>query len=317
MWRGLETYWHNWLLKRQPKASQFSLNRHNLYTFPGASGLTYLCLTLILWLIGTNYQNNLILALAYGLMSIFVVAILHAYANLAGVKLEAIPAKAVFVGDMAEITLCLTANNKRGAENLRCQFRGQPSIAVELECQQPLTINVPVAALQRGWLVPGRFLIETYYPLGLIRCWTWLHFDQAILVYPHPLAKPLPIIPDDGNGEMPGAIHSGGSEFDGLKAYKPGDARKLIAWKAVAKGRGLFTKQYADEISREHWLDISHLNISIEDRLSVLTYWVVKLSAQNQTFGLRLFKQIIAPSQGDLHRLECLKALALFERVDK
>jgi uncharacterized protein (DUF58 family) len=64
-------------------------------------------------------------------------------------------------------------------------------------------------------------------------------------------------------------------------------------------------------------LDITQLSYSIEDRLSVLTYWVIKLSEQNRTFGLRLNTQIFPPNQGDLHRFECLKALALFEPVNR
>jgi uncharacterized protein (DUF58 family) len=311
--RWLDDYWHKWLLQRQPKARVFLLNRRNLYTFPGTSGFIYLGLTLLLWLIGTNYQNNLILALAYGLISIFVVAILHAYANLAGISLEVLPSQSVFAEDQANIKLRLTAINKRGAENVRCQFRGQASVVVELDCQQPSIINLPVMTEQRGWLSPGRFLIETYYPLGLIRCWTWLAFDVELLVYVKPLACDVPTLSEAGTGLMAGAVKQGGSDFEGIKAYKIGDARKHIAWKAAAKGKGLFTKQYADDISHERWLDISQLNNPLEERLSILTHWVLKLTEQNQLFGLRLGSVVISPNCGDSHRQECLTALALFE----
>ncbi|HEY6527354.1 MAG TPA: DUF58 domain-containing protein, partial [Cellvibrionaceae bacterium] len=291
----------------------FVLNRRNLYTFPGASGFIYLGLTLLLWLIGTNYQNNLILALAYGLISIFVVAILHAYANLAGTSLEILPSQSVFAEDQANINLRLTAINKRGAENIRCQFRGQANVVVELDCQQPSIINLPVMTDRRGWLLPGRFLIETYYPLGLIRCWTWLVFDVELLVYAKPLACDVPTLSEAGTGLMAGAIKLGGSDFEGIKPYKIGDARKHIAWKAAAKGKGLYTKQYADDISHEQWLDITQLNNPLEERLSILTYWVLKLTEQNQLFGLRLFSVVIPPNCGESHRQECLIALALFD----
>lgn len=316
MLRWWEQYWHQWLLRRQPKARVFTLNRRNLYTFPGTSGFVYLGLTLVLWLIGTNYQNNLILALAYGLISVFVVAILHAYANLAGIKLEVLPGQAVFAEETAQVKLRFTANNKRGGENIRCQFRGHPSVNVELSCQQACDIQLPVATEQRGWLQPGRLLIETYYPLGLIRCWTWLVFDVELLVYPKPISKKLPKFAHTGNGDLSGAVKLGGSDFEGIKTYKPGDSRKHIAWKAVAKGKGLFTKYYVDEIAQEQWLDIADLANSLEERLSILTSWVLQLSEQNQVFGLRLNTEIIAPNQGRAHQQACLSALALYPSGD-
>jgi uncharacterized protein (DUF58 family) len=309
----LEDYWHQWILQREPKAQFFVLNRRNLYTFPGVPGFIYLVLVLILWLIGTNYQNNLILALAYGLISVFVVAILHAYANLAGISLTILQGKSVHVEDTAEFTVQMCASNKRGGENIRCRFHFQKSILVELNCQQPITVNIPMLTKQRGWLLAGRLLVETYYPLGLIRCWTWLHFDQKILVYPKLIDGPMPSPSKTAVGEMDSGITAGGSDFDGLREYQLGDARKHIAWKAVAKGKGLFTKKYVDEISEELWLDFSQSNNPIEERLGILAYWVVKLSETNQSFGLQLNNLSIPPNKGNLHRHECLKALALFD----
>lgn len=308
----LERYWHEWVLRRQPKARVITLNRRNLYTFPGTVGCVYLGLTLVLWLIGTNYQNNLILALAYGLISLFVVAILHAYANLAGMRLEVLPAQAVFAEETAQVNLRLTATNKRGGENVRCQFRAQPSVTVELSCQEACIIHLPVTTQKRGWLQPGRLLVETYYPLGLIRCWTWLVFDVELLVYPKPLRTELPAQAKAGTGDQAGAVKLGGSDFEGIKAYKPGDSRKHIAWKAVAKGKGLLTKYYVEEIAQERWLDMADAPNSLEERLSILTYWVLQLSEQNQIFGLRLPTEVIAPNQGQLHRHACLSALALY-----
>ncbi len=307
-----ERYWHQWLLQRQPKARVFTLNRRNLYTFPGTSGFVYLGLTLVLWLIGTNYQNNLILALAYGLISVFVVAILHAYANLAGIHLELMSCNPVYAGDMASVRLQLNASNKRGAEHIRCQFRGEPSLIVDLESQQPSIVELPLATRQRGWLGPQRVLIETYYPLGLIRCWTWLVIDLELLVYPKPLAEELPAEAMAGSGEHSGAVKLGGSDFEGLKTYKPGDSRKHIAWKALAKGKGLFTKYYVDDLAQERWLDLAALNNPLEERLSLLTHWVLVLSEQNHLFGLKLNNQVLPPGQGLAHRQECLRALALY-----
>jgi uncharacterized protein (DUF58 family) len=313
MWAGIQARWHKWVDRRQPKAIFFILNRRNLYTFPGSAGFIYLGLTLILWLIGTNYQNNLILALAYSLMSLLVVAILHAYANLAGIQIQTAPTQSVFAEDWASVPLQITAINRRGGENIVCHFQHQPKVFIELNCQESTPVNVPVLTKARGWLSPDRLLLETYYPLGLIRCWTWLRLDQSILVYPKLMPTPNMFLAQTGDGDLTPAATSGNEDFEGLKTYQPGDSRKHLAWKAYAKGKGLFTKHYMDEISSEIWLDLAQLKEPLEMRLSILAYWVVTLSENNQRFGCKLGDLIISPNQGETHKHHCLKALALFD----
>ena len=50
-----------------------------------------------------------------------------------------------------------------------------------------------------------------------------------------------------------------------------------------------------------------------ENRLSRLSWWVVKLSQQQQPFALKLPNQTIAVASGQAHQEICLTALALFE----
>ena len=54
---------------------------------------------LLMWLLGTNYDNNLILALAFLLGSILITCILHTHASLAGLKVELMQIQEGFVGD--------------------------------------------------------------------------------------------------------------------------------------------------------------------------------------------------------------------------
>ena len=49
-----------------------------------------------------------------------------------------------------------------------------------------------------------------------------------------------------------------------------------------------------------------------ETRLSRLCDMVIKVSAMNLEYGIRLPDEIIAPGKGDRHRDLCLKRLALF-----
>ena len=91
------------------------LNRKNLYTFPNFTGLIYLLITAVIWLLGTNYQNNLILGLSYLLVSIFVVGILHAFANLAGISIRFVGARPAFAGEPVGCRFTLCPHHERDA----------------------------------------------------------------------------------------------------------------------------------------------------------------------------------------------------------
>ena len=90
---------NRWLDSRAPLSGQHKLSQKNLYTFPNLTGLGLTTTIIILWLLGTNYQNNLILGLSYLLISLFVVAIWHAFSNLVSLEVKAVTAHPGFAGD--------------------------------------------------------------------------------------------------------------------------------------------------------------------------------------------------------------------------
>ena len=49
-----------WLARRQPETSRETLSQHNLYIMPSRQFLGFLTVTLMIWLAGTNYENNLV-----------------------------------------------------------------------------------------------------------------------------------------------------------------------------------------------------------------------------------------------------------------
>ena len=98
-----------------------------------------------------------------------------------------------------------------------------------------------------------------------------------------------------------------------LRVYRPGDAPKLIAWKALAREQGLLTKEFSATASSELWLDWDDARAAdVEARLSVLTHWVLQAERFGQGYGLRIPGTVIAPARGEAHRTRCLEALALF-----
>ncbi len=247
-----------------------------------------------------------------------IISMLHAFRNLAWLEVRPGKANPVFAGDEAGFDLCL--DNPRTL----------PRYAIGIECQkeEPIYCDVPVQigtmasisipSRRRGWLRPGRFTLFTRYPLGLFHAWSYVEFDMRCLVYPRPeMAHLPPPMMQAKAGE--GFEHGQGSDdFTGLRPHQPSDSPRHIAWKAVARDRGLLTKQFIGRADAELWLDWSELPVSLdtEQRLSRLTRWVLDAENAGLSYGLRLPGKEIRTGCGATHQQKCLEALALFEGDD-
>src|SRR6187551_2254799 len=312
-WRALwEQRFYRWVDKRTPRALQVQLNRKNLYTFPNLTGLLYLLITLIIWLLGTNYQNNLILGLSYLLVSIFVVSILHAFANLAGISIRFVAARPAFAGDDAAFVLELNCTHRAGCDNLELRWPNGDTQTITLNHNEPQQVTVRAPSHQRGHLRPGRLLVQSRFPLGIIRCWTWLNLDATALIYPAPIITDEPHAQASDGREEGGTSQRGGDDFSGLRDYQAGDPIKHIAWKQFAQDKGLFTKEYEAYFSAEKWLDWDSLTQPQELRLSGLCYWALEYERRQIPYGLRLPGLSLATALGEHHQQSVLAALAEF-----
>lgn len=311
---NLKTKMWRWVDAKRPAKKIHTLNRNNLFVFPSRQGFWFLLAALVLWLVGTNYENNLILALAFLLVTLFVISILHTFANLSGVSVQLLSAKPVFSGETAEVQLLISRQGKRGRDNIVLYWPDNLPTVVSLLDKSELTVTVSVSTAGRGWFNPGRLIIETVYPLGIIRSWTRLDLDCSILVYPKPIpAGPLPkaqALRDEGDT----ASHRGADEFSGFKTYQVGDSMRNVAWKHYARGFDIMSKDFAAYVDHRMWLDWDYLGgMDREARLSRLCFWVVECSKTENEYGLRLPSNELTPGHGPAHNLQALKLLALFE----
>ena len=179
-----------------------------------------------------------------------------------------------------------------------------------------------VPALRRGWLDAPRLTLDSRYPLGLFRAWSYWQPALRCLVYPAPApaGAPFPATPDGrGDGRSSAA---GVDDFGGLRQYLVTDNPRHIAWKAsasaLATGAPLQTKQFLGSASAEAIFDLAAFppDRDLETRVSQLTRWVLDADTAGYTYTLRLDNHhALGPAQGESHRLACLKALALVEPV--
>ncbi|WP_255854775.1 DUF58 domain-containing protein [Marinobacterium rhizophilum] len=301
-----------WALGRHEPARTLTLTQNRVFIFPTRAGFWFLFTALVILLLGINYENNLVYAVSFVLLSLFVVSILHTYSNLAGLSITALSARPCLVGENAEFELLLRAGRRRTYEALQLSWIEQVPVNCDLIDDTERRVRLYAPATERGWWRPGALLIETHYPLGLLRAWTWLETDFRALAYPRPLAGGL-LPPGVGSGER-GTVASGrGSEdFAGLETYQKGMSPRHIAWKQLAAGQGLHAKQFVDHADEQLWLDWTFWpELETEQRLSRLCYWTLRLAEQGVEYGLRLPGVEIAPGSGGRHRHQVLRALAL------
>ena len=300
--------------RRNKAGTTHQLTQKNLYIFPSKLGFGYVGLLLVLWLIGTNYQNNLVLALVFILMSVFFLAISHTFANVVSLHIRFIKMEPVFAGDDGVFIFSLSNISKKYRDAIELRWQNEVTkVVVDVPENESITVSVPIATSKRGYLTPQRMLIKSYYPFGLFRCWTWIRWDVQGLVYPRPievLRSESTVTDEEGDGTHP---TRGGDDYSGLHEYRPGDQIKHIAWKSYAREQGLYTKEFSQNVSKELWLDLDTVHgHDLEHKLSGLTFWANRYTIEDEYFGLKLADEVIQPNKGEPHKHIVLQKLALF-----
>lgn len=309
----LRRRFRQWINRRIPPARAVTLDQKRIFIFPNRIGLFFACCLFVMLITAINYQNNMGYALTFLLATLFIVAILHTYANLSGLTIRALRATPGFPGQQSEFALQIERGGGREHFALHLKWPASSASNVNLAEQDREQVQLRVPLGGRGWFSPGRLLVESTYPLGLLRCWTWIDLDLYALVYPQPLASPeLPgLATDQPDGAAVPVL--GSDDFYGFRDYRQGDSLRQIHWKGLARGQAVQTKQYGAYANRSVWLDWDMFpGLGTEQRLSHLCYWVLQFEGRDEEYGLRLPGLTIAPGVGERHRDRVLQALALY-----
>ncbi len=317
MLKRFRQLFRNWAFRRSVESGTLILNQRRIYVIPSRQGLGF-AFVLVLMLLGDiNYTLSLGYVLTFLLATTGGMTMLHAFRNMAQLEIHAGHVEPVFAGEQARFVFHFNnpGNLERYQLHLHDDDGHHTTFDLPAQCSTPVEISLP--ALQRGWMDSGRLTLYTTFPLGLFYAWTYLHFDVRCLVYPKPAApQPLPLASaQNGTGKL---ISAGDEDFSGLRNYVAGDAMPRIAWKALAREQGLQVKQFSAWQGQELWLEWRQLpDIAQERKLELLTCWVLDAEAQGLHYGLRLPGVELPPGQGQSHRTDCLRSLALFGTGEK
>lgn len=317
LYQNVQKRWHIWLSRRLPANKNITLNHKSIFILPTSFGLFWLFIVLLLFLFGTNYQNNLIIGLSILLLSLFNTCIIFSYRNLAGLSLQTHPSPNAYAGDTLVFPIKLSAHQRLNDINLN--YPKQTSIVINQVTQESLRYSVPFENNQRGLVNPGRLKVESCFPLGLFRVWSHLDLDNSQLVFPTPIKGRRLLTSIDDIAPQTDTdttkTSKGVDDYRGLKPYVLGESLKQLAWKQLAQGKGKLTKEFEQPQSSASWLELTELNSSQQERaISELTYLIIKLTQQGQLFGLKVGNKMVEPNSGEKHSQECLSILAKIPR---
>ncbi len=302
-----------WLDKRIPPASSITLTQAKIFIFPTKVGFAFSALLVLMVLLAINNQSSLVYGIAFVLGSMFLVTILHTFRNLSGLRLEFQSARPGFVGEDIEFVVRLVRLQGRGREGIQLSWpNGIPQWGGVFS-READSVRLYVRAQERGWLNPGRLLIEIFFPLGLLRAWTWVDLDARALVYPRPEFMPLPSASSGRRDEGVLIDPRDSEDFTDIREYVPGDPIKHVIWRSFARtgGRDMVVKRYASYVEPRLWFDFNQVPGSVEERLFRMTGYALQATRAEREFGLVMPGKRYEPGIGDTHLEAVLRTLAL------
>jgi len=330
-----------WLSKRVPSSFEHKLSSRNIFIMPTRFGFAYLFFDILLFLLGTNYQNNTILLLSYLLASLFITVMMHSFYNFSQLTFSSTAKQFAFAKQQASFPISIKA--KKAHYDLNLHFVTQDplspkSLLQTIKIEQcdagEQQVLLPYLTNNRGIYNLGRVKVFSEYSLGLFITWAMLDFSHQLVVFPQPKKLSnnhnyLSGFDESVQSKNNSSIASAGiDDFAELKNHIVGESQARIAWKQLARGQGKLSKHYQNQQGSLRWLKLSDMPYNdIEDKLSFLCFLILEYGKSDCEFGLLLDSNLansthsigelhtlkIAPSSGFQHQQNCLIALAEFK----
>jgi uncharacterized protein (DUF58 family) len=294
---------------REVEPLPIALHSRRVYILPTGFGL-FFGATLVTMLLGAlNFNNNSALLLTFLTAGAVFTSLTRTVANLARLELATLRALPVHAGQ--PVTLVLGFATRDGREHPVCAVATAGAVREFDLAAGGGQVELALPTRRRGWLQIGRITLSTEYPLGMFRAWSVLNPDHPVLVYPAPEAQapPLPrgVVREGRARPLPG-----GDDWQGLRDFRVGDARRLVAWKPSARHDRLLVKEFATPQADELLLDYDRLGgLAHEQRIARLTRWVLDAAHGQVPFTLLLPGVRVGPGHDAHHVERCLRELAL------
>ena len=104
-----------WSDRRTQMDSERQLNHKRLYILPSKAGLGFMVLVFALWLLATNFENNLVFMLCFLLLALWVISIHFTHGTLSGLRVRPVRDQSVFTGEAAAVELSFSQLRPRSS----------------------------------------------------------------------------------------------------------------------------------------------------------------------------------------------------------
>ena len=291
----------------------YCLSRKNLFMLPTRHGILFSFVLLAMLLVAVNYNNSLAYIMSFTLFATVLVSMLYTHRNLEGMCLSYGECRPVFAGKKLSYTLILSNQTARDRYDIGIDIKGNQSRRRDFAANENLHIECSTLVKKRGWYSLPPVQVNTRFPLGLLFSWCRpAELGRKGLVYPRPAEWQEFPARYSGNSFKPTQSRNSNDDYSGLRQYRKGDSPQHIDWKTYARGKGLYSKEFLGGDMPQMIFNWEDTYGDREQRISMLTRWVIEAGAQGIRFGIELPGVQVQPSNDDGQIAKCLKILALY-----
>lgn len=253
-----------------------------VYILPTWNGIKFIFMNVLLLIIGLLYGNNFILMFNFLLFSLVFCSMIYTHYNLERLSIVSIQIDQAFAQTPTSIQIAFA--NKSLFDKFEILVRPYNTPKLELESDRNITMRKDTFAMEsitgifssRGIQNIEFLRLETTFPFGFFRTFSYHQIDQSFIIYPKPLDS------SDYLRKIISLPHGQEDSDIEIKSWHLQDRPNRILWKKI--GKELLTRHEIPQGSEELNLHYSH-ELS-ESELSTLTSLVLKLSERKIPFKI-------------------------------
>ncbi|MFO0699677.1 MAG: DUF58 domain-containing protein [Nitrospira sp.] len=312
---------------------QLPLFAHRMFRYRStritSEGLQFLIFTLAIGIAAINTGNNLFYLLLAMMLSLILVSGIAAEYCLRRLELRRHAPDLLFIN--TSVTTALVVKNRKSRLTSfslsLCDVSDDHSVSplMEIRALAPgasRLLSYQLTPIRRGRLHLRGVRISTEFPFGLFTKRTFFPMEDMVVVCPElqPIHERLLRGLRTAGHEQSVHRRGHGSELYNLRLYHAGDDSRSIHWPTTARTSQLTIRETEAEEQRRA---IIHVPTSVpashdalfERAVSLAASLVQHLIHHGYSIQLRLGSERSSFGQGDTHRLELLRMLALCQRT--
>jgi len=289
------------------------------------AGWLYIAVTLLLGFSAVNTGNNLIYLIVAAFLSFMGISGFFGRRNLLDLHITVEFPDEIYA--RRNVPLKVTLHNNRRflpAFLIKVHLRNQQVLFPFVDAKAKDFAYVTMSFDQRGIVKMDDIHLCSVFPFNFfIRC-RKIARAMEVTVFPYAKKCEIPVLLErDRQSQGERSMDRAGYEAEimTMRDYIKGDPLKYIHWKATAKTGKLKTKELSSLAQQPVLIDLDAVPIkNVEERISCITYIILKLFRQNIPVGLKIKGAFYKPpkvAQGERlknNKLAMLRALAVYDK---